>query len=284
MICSANSSLSNPLESCNRAPLILLPAFLPLNRSRWPLYLHPPSTNFPQIIPLLSLPSISPRPSLVTHCSEISPTLPLSCQPYLNQTPFAVSEPSGGSGEFTLFESRSREIKNKKKKKEKKRKKKIRSPLPSSLRFPPFLGCYLLAWVALRYPPPTPNSDQSSNEKVCIPLAWRGRGKSFLRLSALFRFREEGKTGLGNGFDLSKPVAKSINYEIEGGGSEGKDLPLRNNTIANVHPSVPRGTRRFCRDSIHHRGDKLQVPLDGDDPFSTTLSVFPSLELYRRSA
>lgn len=157
MICSANSSLSNPLESCNRAPLILLPAFLPLNRSRWPLYLHPPSTNFPQIIP----PSpISARPSLVTHCSEISPTLPLSCQPYLNQTPFAVSEPS--SGEFTLFESRSKE------------RKKRKEGTFFLLLYAFFLfsaATCSLAWVATLGSLPSPSSDQSSNEKVCIPLA-----------------------------------------------------------------------------------------------------------------
>lgn len=157
MICSANSSLSNPLESCNRAPLILLPAFLPLNRSRWPLYLHPPSTNFPQIIP----PSpISARPSLVTHCSEISPTLPLSCQPYLNQTPFAVSEPS--SSEFTLFESRSKE------------RKKRKEGTFFLLLYAFFLfstATCSLAWVATLGSLPSPSSDQSSNEKVCIPLA-----------------------------------------------------------------------------------------------------------------
>ena len=179
MICSANSSLSNPLESCNRAPLILLPAFLPLNRSRWPLYLHPPSTNFPQIIPLLSLPSISPRPSLVTHCSEISPTLPLSCQPYLNQTPFAVSEPSGSSGEFTLFESRSRERKKKKKKKRKEKKKENTLAASFFFTLPSFSRLLLACLGSSSLPSPHPQFRSKFQWKSLYSISVTGTGKIF---------------------------------------------------------------------------------------------------------
>ncbi|OAD55351.1 hypothetical protein WN48_04865 [Eufriesea mexicana] len=52
MICSTNSSLSSPLESCNRAPLILHPGFLPLTDLAGHFTSPSPSANSPQIIPL----------------------------------------------------------------------------------------------------------------------------------------------------------------------------------------------------------------------------------------
>ena len=60
-----------PFESCNRAPLILLPGFLPLTDLALatlppPCYLLPiPHKSFPDLYTWL-----------VTYCSEISPTLP----------------------------------------------------------------------------------------------------------------------------------------------------------------------------------------------------------------
>lgn len=84
MIYSTNLSLSNPLESCNRAPLILLPGFLPLTDLTGHFTFLPLTLTSHKSLPDLYT-------WLATYCSEISPTTSLPS--FLNLGHYSTREP-----------------------------------------------------------------------------------------------------------------------------------------------------------------------------------------------